>query len=217
VICAPFAYMIRRVAQPFPAHPMSTRIRILGNQLKARATLLALFVGSMWAVFFVSAAFPWLRLTDHGVVPRTFSGLQGILFAPWLHANLRHILANTGGLLVLGWLCTWPRLSNFWAATIGAMLGAGICAWLLGAPYSVHIGASGLVFGYAAYLIARGWYARELLSVLVALFVVGAYGLSLFVGALPITPGVSWQSHLGGAIGGLLAARVAVAGPLNRS
>jgi membrane associated rhomboid family serine protease len=189
---------------------MRNTIRTFGNQLKARAVLLTLFVGSMWGVFFLSAAFPWLRLDDHGVVPRTFSGLQGILFAPWLHASFRHILANTGGLFVLGWLCTWPRLANFWVATIGAMLGAGTCAWLLGAPYSVHIGASGLVFGYAAYLIARGWYAREVVPVLVAVFVVGAYGLTLFIGALPITPGVSWQSHLGGAIGGLVAARVGI-------
>lgn len=186
---------------------MTHRLQRVGGQIKARAALLAVFVGSMWFVFFVSAAFPSLRLTSHGVVPRTFSGLQGILFAPWLHANLRHIMANTGGLLILGWLCTWPRIPNFVDATVGAMLGAGLCAWLLGAPYSVHIGASGLVFGYAAYLIARGWYTRDIVSVLVASFVVAAYGLSLLVGALPLTPGVSWQSHLGGALGGFVAAR----------
>jgi membrane associated rhomboid family serine protease len=186
---------------------MTNRLQVVGGQIKSRVTLLAVFVGSIWAVFFVSAAFPSLYLTSHGVLPRTFSGLQGILFAPWLHANLRHIMANTSGLVILGWLCTWPRISNFWDATIGSMLGAGLCAWLLGAPYSVHIGASGLVFGYAAYLVARGWYTRDVLSVLVALFVVAGYGLSLFIGALPITPGVSWQSHVGGALGGFLAAR----------
>lgn len=183
------------------------KIQEFGAQLKARVTLLAGFVGSMWAVFFVSALFPWLHLQNHGVVPRTFGGLQGILFAPWLHANFAHIVANTPGLLVLGWLCMWPRIANFWHATFGAMLGAGACAWLLGAPYSVHIGASGLVFGYAAYLVARGLYVRDALSVVVALAVAGAYGLSLLIGALPFTPGISWQSHVGGAIGGMLAAR----------
>jgi membrane associated rhomboid family serine protease len=188
----------------------STATIALGAQLRARAALLAIFVGSMWAVFFLSAAFPFLHLSRHGVVPRTVSGLQGLLFAPWLHASLAHIMANTGGLLILGWLCMWPRVANFWQATIGAMLGAGLCAWLFGASYSVHIGASGLVFGYAGYLVARGFYTRNFLAMLVALFVAGSYGLSILLGALPLYPGVSWQSHLGGALGGIIAARLSV-------
>jgi membrane associated rhomboid family serine protease len=178
-------------------------------KLRARILLLTAFVGSIWLVFFLSTALPFLHLNRHGVVPRTPGGLQGILFAPWLHANLMHIVANTGGLLVLGWLCMWPRIANFWQATIGAMLGAGLCAWLLGAPYTVHIGASGLVFGYAGYLVARGYYTRHLLAMLVALFVAASYGLSMLFGLMPIYPGVSWQSHLGGALGGILAARAA--------
>ncbi len=188
---------------------MNRSTRALNERLEARVLLIVLFVGSMWAVFFFSRLFPWLQLENHGVVPRTPSGLQGILFAPWLHANLRHIMSNTPALLVLGWLCMWPRLSNFRDATLGAMLGAGLCAWLLGAPYSDHIGASGLVFGYATYLVARGLYTRNLLAVLVALGVVGVYGLGMVMGALPFTPGVSWQSHVGGALGGFLAARAA--------
>ncbi|MGF6296637.1 rhomboid family intramembrane serine protease [Paraburkholderia youngii] len=180
---------------------------MLTEKLKSRVVLIALFVGSMWAVFFLSVALPFLHLDEHGVVPRTFGGLQGILFAPWLHASVGHIAANTSGLVVLGWLCTWPHLGGFWRATIGAMLGAGLCAWLFGAPYSVHIGASGLVFGYAGYLVARGYFTRNLASILVALVVVGTYGLSLLFGVLPIYPDVSWQSHIGGVIGGVLAAR----------
>lgn len=179
----------------------------LFDELKARVVLLGLFVGSMWVVFLVSAALPFLHLNRHGVVPRTFGGLQGILFAPWLHASFIHIMSNTPGLLVLGWLCMWPRIANFWQATVGGMLGAGLCAWLVGAPWSVHIGASGLVFGYAGYLVAYGFYSRKFIPVIVALFVAFSYGASLFYGVLPITPGVSWQSHLGGAIGGILAAR----------
>jgi membrane associated rhomboid family serine protease len=177
-------------------------------QLKARGLLLAAFVGSIWLVFFLSVALPFLHLNRHGVVPRTLGGLQGILFAPWLHASMMHLIANTGGLLILGWLCTWPRIANFWQATIGAMLGAGLCAWLLGAPYTLHIGASGLVFGYAGYLVARGYYTRHVLAMLVALFVAASYGLTMLFGVMPIYPGVSWQSHLGGALGGILAARL---------
>ena len=126
------------------ARPTSTADSLFA-QLRARIFLLGAFVGSMWVIFFLSAALPFLQLNRHGVVPRTLSGLQGILFAPWLHANVMHIVSNTGPLIILGWLCMWPRIANFWQATIGAMLGAGLCAWLLGAPYTVHIGASGLV------------------------------------------------------------------------
>jgi len=184
----------------------------LRAQLKARFLVLGLFVGSMWLMFFLSEAMPFLNLNRHGVVPRTVSGLQGILFAPWLHAGLWHIMTNTSGLLILGWLCMWPRIANFWQATIGAMLGAGLCAWLLGAPHSVHIGASGLVFGYAGYLVARGYYTRNIVAVIVALFVASIYGISMLFGVLPLYLGVSWQSHIGGAMGGILTARVAAGG-----
>jgi membrane associated rhomboid family serine protease len=189
---------------------MGAAVRSAGAQLKARVLLLSAFVGSMWLTFLVSAAIPSLHLNQHGVMPRTVSGLQGILFAPWLHANLGHIMANTSGLLILGWLCMWPRLSNFWEALVGSMMGAGLFAWLFGSTWSVHIGASGVVFGFAAYLVARGFYTRNILAMLVALFVAGSYGLSMFMGVLPIYPGLSWESHLGGAIGGFLAAACAV-------
>jgi membrane associated rhomboid family serine protease len=183
--------------------------RPMTEQIKLRIVTLAMFVGSIWLIFFVSVALPWLHLNRHGVVPRSVSGLQGIFFAPWLHAGLAHILANTGGLLILGWLTMWPRISNFFYALAGSMLGAGICAWLLGSASSVHIGASGVVFGLAAYLVGRGIYTRNVFSILVALVVVGTYGLSMLLGALPIYPGISWQSHLGGAIGGFIVARTA--------
>ncbi|AQH05859.1 rhomboid family intramembrane serine protease (plasmid) [Burkholderia sp. KK1] len=177
--------------------------------IRRRVSLLALFVGSVWVSWLAGAAFPTLHLAQYGVEPRTLRGLFGILFEPWLHANVWHLIANTGGLIILGWLCMWPTIGEFWKATVGGMIGAGLCAWLLGSPHSVHIGASGVVFGYAGYLIARGLYTRNILSALVALVVAGTYGFSLFLGLLPFTPGISWQSHLGGAIGGFLVARLA--------
>ncbi|CAB3751258.1 rhomboid family intramembrane serine protease [Paraburkholderia humisilvae] len=182
-------------------------------QFETRVLVLVLFVGSIWAVFIATAAFPELLLYRHGVVPRTLGGLQGILFAPWLHASVGHIAANTGGLVTLGWLCMWPRISNFVWATAAAMLGGGMCAWLFGAPNSLHLGASGLVFGYAAFLVARGLYTRNLLSVLVAGFVGFSYGLTMLLGVFPFDPGVSWQTHLGGALGGAVAARIGARRP----
>lgn len=180
----------------------------IAARIEARVALLIVFVGSIWATFIVSVALPWLGLERYGVVPRTLSGLRGILFAPWLHANVAHIAANTGGLVVLGWLTMWPSVRGFWTALVGSMLGAGFCAWVLGSPGSVHIGASGVIFGFAGFLIARGWYTRNFLSVIVAMFVMVTYGISMLFGVLPINPLVSWQSHMGGLVGGILAARV---------
>ena len=177
-------------------------------RFEARVALLAVFVGSIWAAFIVSAALPGLHLENLGVIPRRLVGLRGILFEPFLHASLAHIMANTSGLVVLGWLTMWPRINGFWIALAGSMLGAGLCAWFLGAPGVVHIGASGVLFGFAGYLIARGWYTRNFLSVIVALFVMFSYGMSMLFGVLPINPLVSWQSHLGGVIGGIVAARL---------
>lgn len=193
----------RRNAAPTPGFRTDP-----ATAIDRRLALLGLYIGSIWAVFIVSAIFPGLDLERYGVRPRSLAGLEGILFAPWLHANFAHILANSGALIVLGWLTMWPRISGFWAATAGSMLGAGLCAWLLGSPYSIHIGASGVVFGYGAFLVARGWYTRHILSVLVALGVAATYGTSMLIGVLPVNPAISWQSHLGGAVGGLIAARL---------
>ncbi|TDV26836.1 rhomboid family intramembrane serine protease [Paraburkholderia caballeronis] len=178
------------------------------TRLELRAALLASFVGSIWAVFIVSTAFPGLRLDSHGVRPRSFAGLEGILFAPWLHGNLAHIMANTGGLVILGWFTMWPRISGFWAATIGSMLGAGLFAWVLGAPDTIHIGASGIIFGYAGFLVARGWFTRNVLALVVAVSVMVFYGATMLVGVLPLYPFISWESHLGGVVGGVVMARV---------
>lgn len=175
-----------------------------------RARLLALFVGSIWAVSLANTLLG-LGLGRYGILPREATGLVGFLTAPWLHAGFWHLVSNTGGLLILGWLCMWPRVSAFWTATAGAMLGAGLTAWLFGESNTSHVGASGVVFGYAGYLVARGWYSRQLLALLVALFVAGTYGLSMLMGLLPLYPGVSWQSHLGGAVGGVLTAKWLVA------
>jgi membrane associated rhomboid family serine protease len=197
------------------ASPLHTRMvkstvpdaKSLITSAKERCALLGLFVASMWLVLIVSKMLPFLHLEQYGVVPRTIRGLPGILIAPWLHAGFWHLLANTSGLLILGWLCTWPRTANFWEATFGGMIGSGLSAWLLGAPHSVHIGASGLVFGYAGYLVARGLYTRNVVAILVAIFVASSYGINMLFGVLPLYPGVSWQMHLGGALGGALVAR----------
>lgn len=95
---------------------------------------------------------------------------------------------------------------HFIPVTLLSMLGAGLMAWLVGAPASVHVGASGVVFGYLGFLMLSGWFARSFASIALSIGVTVAWG-GLVFGVMPGQPGISWQAHLGGFLGGVLAAR----------
>lgn len=179
----------------------------LAASFKDRVSALGLFVGTIWLVSVANFILP-LRLAQYGLQPRSVSGLAGFVTAPWIHAGWGHLLSNTPPLLVLGWLAMWPQQKNFWHAVAGAMLGAGALTWLIGGSHTVHIGASGVVFGLGSFIVARGYYSRRILDALIALPAMALYGLSLLLGVLPSYPGVSWEGHLGGAIGGVLAAKL---------
>lgn len=174
--------------------------------VKERAQVLALFVGSIWLVSVVGFVVPLQQAL--GVQPRTLHGLLGIITSPWAHGGLGHLVSNTVPLLILGWLTMLPKQEGFWHALLGGALGGGITAWLLGGAHTVHIGASGLVFGFFGYVMARGFYTRRLVDIAVALPAGVLYGFSMLMGLLPVYPGVSWQCHLGGVVGGVLAARI---------
>lgn len=147
---------------------------------------------------------PDVDLDQYGIRPRDEDGLLGIVTAPFLHGGFSHLIANTGAFVVLGCLIAWTA-KRFWAATIGIALIAGAGTWLTGAANSIHIGASGLVYGYAAFLVAWGILTRKVIDIVVAVVVVVMYG-GLVVGVLPGQSGISWQGHLFGAIGGVVMA-----------
>ncbi len=172
---------------------------------KSQLTMLTSAVGAAW-LGFAATIVSGGALLSFGIVPRSVSGLRGILFAPFLHGSFNHLLSNTVPFLVLGWLVMLRDTRHFGRVTLAAMLGSGLLSWLLGAPGSVHIGASGVIFGYLGFLMLSGWYARTLGSVLLSIGVTAAWG-GVVLGVLPTTPGVSWQGHLGGFLGGVLAAR----------
>lgn len=177
------------------------------DAIKSRAMLLSMFAGSIWVVSVANLLLP-LHLEQLGVQPRSISGLDGMIFAPWIHGSWGHLLSNTLPLLVLGWLAMVPRKQDIWLAVAGGMLGAGLLAWVIGGSHTVHIGASGVVFGLGSFVVARGLYSRKLLDIAVAVPAVAIYGVSMLAGVLPLYPGVSWESHLGGAVGGFLAAKI---------
>ncbi len=152
-------------------------------------------------------------LDRNGIRPLERDGLWGILYAPLLHANWGHLLANTVPALVLGFLVTLAGMSRFvWATAIIWVLG-GVGTWLIGdiggcTLQTNHIGASGLIFGWLAFLLVFGWLTRRLWQIGVSLVVLVFYGGVLW-GAVPVLNrcgGVSWQGHLCGAIAGVLAA-----------
>ncbi len=159
----------------------------------------------MWAVEVVDLAAG--NLDANGIRPRDGDGLLGILLAPFLHGDFGHLIGNTIPFLVLGAVIALSGLVRVAAVTVIVAAGGGLGTWLVGPGDTVHIGASGLVFGYATYLLARGVYSRRLLHLGTGLLVLALFGTTLLFGLIP-SAGVSWQGHLFGALSGVLAARV---------
>jgi membrane associated rhomboid family serine protease len=181
------------------------RVRSVTSTLKTQAVVLGGTLALFWAVFVVNTLLGG-SLLSLGVIPRTTIGLRGILFAPFLHGSLNHIVANSIPFLALGWMVMLRDERHFIPVTVAGMVGSGLTAWLLGAPGSVHIGASGVIFGYLGFLMLAGWYARSVSSILLSVVVTVVWG-GLVLGMMPGTPGISWQEHIGGFLGGVLAAR----------
>jgi membrane associated rhomboid family serine protease len=144
------------------------------------------------------------RLDRFGIRPRRINGLDGIVFSPFLHGGFGHLIANTIPFAVLGLLIALSGVGTFVRVTLIVGLLGGLGTWLTGGTNSVHIGASGLVFGYLTYLVVRGFFARKVRYIVGGIVVMALYGGVLW-GLLP-SPGVSWQGHLFGAIGGIAAA-----------
>lgn len=184
---------------------MNRVVRSVGRTVKQQAVVLGGSITTIWAAFTANLAAGG-ALTGLGIRPRTLDGLWGILFAPFIHANTAHLIANTVPLLVLGWLVMLRDARHFLPVTLLSMLGAGLAAWTLGAPNSVHIGASGVVFGYLGFLILAGFFARSAGAIVLSVAVTVLWG-GLVFGVLPGQPGISWQAHLGGFVGGVYAAK----------
>lgn len=185
---------------------------MLGDRL-ASLSLLIIFVFIMWVVQVVNI-FVEYRLNEYGVVPRTIEGLRGIPLSPFLHGGFGHLISNTMPLLILGGLVAVRGQANFVGVTLFIIFIGNLGLWAVGRPWPwdtvqqvVHVGASGLVFGYFGYLVARGWYERSFLSIFVAVIIILVFGSGIFLGLLPTAPYISWEGHLCGLIAGVLIAR----------
>ena len=167
-----------------------------------RLSPLLILLAAIWGVAAVNLV-TGQALVQFGIVARKASGLVGVPLAPFLHFGLLHAVSNTLPLAVLGGLLLVSNRAGFWPITGTAILGGGLLTWALarGAP-NVHVGASGLVFAYFGYLVARGIVERSFVSMAIALVVVFLYG-GMIWGLLPGRPFISFKSHLFGFVVGL--------------
>ncbi len=183
-----------------------SEVRGIVNEVKSQVAILGGLVALMWGLEILDL-FLGGALNQFGIRPRSLIGLRGILFAPFLHGNLLHLIANTVPFVILGWLVMLRRTSDFWTVSLIVMLVAGLGTWLFAPPWTNHIGASGVVFGYLGFLLSRGYFERRIGSIVTSVVVGLLYG-GMIWGVLPGQIGISWQGHLFGFIGGIIAARL---------
>ncbi|PRX49279.1 rhomboid family protein [Prauserella shujinwangii] len=195
--------------QPEPARTgrparRDPRKRILPARPLAAAALAAMFVALLYAVELVDVILP-AQLDLAGIQARSLDGLDGVAWAPLLHAGWGHLFANTVPVLVFAFLAMAGGIGQWVAVTAIIWLVGGLGVWLVAPPDVVTVGASGLAFGWLAFLLVRGVFNRSAGQLAVAAVLLSLWGGMLW-GVLPGNPGVSWQGHLFGALGGILAA-----------
>lgn len=177
------------------------------SDVATQAKIIGGLIMTLWVLEIVDQLLLQHRLNRLGIVPRTQIGLRGILFAPLLHGTWNHLIANTLPFAVLGWFTLLRGVTEFAIATAVIWLVSGLGVWLFAAANTIHIGASGIVFGYFGFLLSRSYFEQDLLSAAVSVIVALLYG-PLIWGILPSRRrGISWQGHLFGFISGILTAR----------
>jgi membrane associated rhomboid family serine protease len=179
----------------------SRRKKSTGEELKTLLTV----VGIFWIVEIIDFILFKGKLDHFGIKPHNFIGLRGIIFAPFLHGGFGHLIANTIPFLTLGWLTMIQETSDFYIVSLVTAIVGGIGVWLFGGAGTVHIGASILIYGYLGFLLLRGYFQKNIPSILLSIAVFFLYG-GLVFGIFPSQIGVSWQGHLFGFIGGGVAA-----------
>ena len=145
------------------------------------------------------------QLDQLGIHAREVDGMPEIFTAPFLHAGWDHLISNSLPFFVLGFLVLLSGIARWLVSSLIIIVISGMAAWFLTPANTIILGASGLIFGWLTYLLARGIWSRRPAQVVIAVLVLLLYG-GLIWGVFPGNTGISWQAHLGGAIGGVLAA-----------
>jgi membrane associated rhomboid family serine protease len=166
--------------------------------------LLAGVVGLMWVIEVINTI-DSNRLDNDGIWPRNVSHLWGIFTAPFLHASFQHLISNTIPLVFMGLIIALAGAARLAKVTAIVIVLGGLGTWLISPAHSITVGASGLVFGYATYLLVRGFFDRSALELLAGI-VVGVIWGGALIGSLLPQSHISWQGHLCGGIAGVIAA-----------
>src|SRR5512133_4170086 len=168
------------------------------------ALVMLVLLAGLWMLEFLDQL-SGHQLDQLGIHAREVDGMPEIFTAPFLHAGWDHLLSNSLPFYILGFLVLLSGLARWLASSLIIIVISGVAAWSLTPAHTLILGASGLIFGWLTYLLARGIWSRRPAQVAVAVVVLLVYG-GLIWGILPGTAGISWQAHLGGAVGGVLAA-----------
>jgi membrane associated rhomboid family serine protease len=165
------------------------------------------FLAVIWLLQVINWADGYRLDSEFGILPEHVSRLPDIFTAPFLHFSWQHIEGNSVPLFVLGVLAAYRSITRFLLVSLIVVVTSGLAVWLFQASNELTVGASGVIFGYFGYVLIRGFFDRSLLDIGVGL-VAGVLYWTILEVAIPGTPGVSWIGHLGGLVGGVLAAWV---------
>lgn len=176
-------------------------------KIRRHLRVVLLLAALLWAIELLDVLKPGTSLDWYGIQPRTLIGLRNIVIAPFLHAGFGHLIANTLPLIALGVLVLARGPQDFASVSLVSLLVSGLGVWIFGGSNTIHLGASGVIFGYLGYLLAAGWWERSPRALLLAAAVLLVYG-GMLPGVLPGREGISWLAHLFGLLGGILAARL---------
>ena len=190
--------------QPSPTAPAPSLRETARRRFRSRLSFAALYVIVIWAVHLINGLLFGGVLIFFGIHPLDLSSIWHIFTSPLLHADFGHLISNTVPGAVFSFLIGMSGKRVWWEVLAFVVIVGGLGTWLLGGVGTNHIGASGLVYGWLGYLLVRGIFNRSLPQILVGV-VLGVFYSGLVWGVLPGTPGVSWQAHLFGALGGILA------------
>jgi len=187
-----------------------------GSAVAQRVKPAVITIGALAALMIVLQTINWAtdyRLATWGIDPRSWEGLLGVLFAPLLHGSWAHLWSNLVPLVIMGVLIMLSGVRQFVAVTALVWLVSGLGVWLIAPANTTTVGASGIVFGWLAFLIVRGIWTRTWQHLLLGLVLLAVYGSLFWTGIVKVAAAditgvvtVSWQAHLFGAIGGILAA-----------
>jgi membrane associated rhomboid family serine protease len=168
------------------------------------ALVMVLLLAGLWVLEFLDQL-SGNQLDQLGIHAREVDGMPEIFTAPFLHAGWDHLVSNSLPFFVLGFLVLLSGMARWLVSSLIIIVISGMAAWFLTPANTIILGASGLIFGWLTYLLARGIWSRRPAQVVIAVLVLLVYG-GLIWGVFPASTGISWQAHLGGAIGGVLAA-----------